>query len=127
MTFEDYVDWTQVNDKLIEGHEAWVTVYVDDLAEDSYLSASAPFPECAKIVKAQYLTPDAATVDQLTVMVKMPAGYDPANGDWWYARYERTGAVQLSAGKLPECIACHQQAAQTDYLFPVEVLAAAQE
>jgi len=83
-TFANYAAWTRVNPKPIEGHSAYVYIYVNDLARDTYLTASGKiFPACATIVKAQLAGPDSTEVTELTVMVKMPAGYDPENDDWW--------------------------------------------
>lgn len=126
-TFQDWREWTQVNAQPIEGHESWVTVYVNDLAEEAYLTASPPYPECSVIVKAQHLSETSSTVMRITVMVKMPAGYDPQNGDWWYGMYDPNGVEAEMEGKVPVCIACHMGAADTDYLFAAEVLAAAEQ
>ena len=60
-------------------------------------------------------------------MVKMPPGYDPENGDWWYASYDATGIKVSEQGRLAGCIPCHKQAARTDYLFAQDVLNAAKE
>lgn len=126
-TFQDWREWAQVNAQPIEGHESWVTVYVNDLAEEAYLTASPPYPECAVIVKAQYLSEASSTVMRITVMVKIPAGYDPQNGDWWYGMYDPDGVEAEMSGKVPVCIACHMGAADTDFLFAEEVLAAAEQ
>ena len=68
----------------------------------------------------------ATEVDRLTIMVKMPEGYDPEHGDWWYARYDPTGTEVINSGQLViDCRDCHSAASDTDYLFSIEVLAAA--
>jgi hypothetical protein len=129
-TFEDWRDWTPVTAKpvLSEGHgDVWVGIYVNALAEDTYMSAGAPFPVCAKIVKAKYSDATGRSVDNLTVMVKQPPGYDPENGDWWYAQFDGAGDRAWRRGKLQDCIACHEDAAATDYLFSEAVLKAAQD
>ena len=99
-----------------------VSIYVDDRAKDKYLSASSPFPVCAKIAKAQVAELDPSFVRGFFVMVKMPAGYDPEHGDWWYAMFDGTGSVSRQTGKLEACIACHTQAAEADYVFAKQVL-----
>jgi hypothetical protein len=130
-TFEDWDSWAKVNPTpiLSEGHSnSYVDIYVDDLARTTYFAATAPYPECARIVKAKLRAETAPEVVSLTVMVKMPAGYDPENNDWWYGKYDVTGTKTiLSAGKRSDCIACHLQAAVTDYLFSEEVLAASND
>ncbi len=130
MTFETWMDWRKVTPKPIrsKGHNNnWVSIYVDELAEDTYLSAGAPYPECAKIVKPIYNDAEGESVRKLTIMVKMAPGYDPENGDWWYASGDETGTRVGQQGRLDGCIPCHKQAAETDYLFSKEVLDAAKE
>lgn len=134
--FEDWQSWTKVNPTplLSEGHKdrgvaPFVDVYVDDLAKTTYLTSSAPFPECARIVKAKYTDESATEVARLAIMVKMPSGYDPENNDWWYARYDTTGTQAItSPGKMwSDCAYCHRQASGTDYLFSEDVMAAVNE
>jgi hypothetical protein len=130
MNFENWSEWTKVNPKPLnsEGHgEKWVDVYVDDLAESIYGSASAPYPECAKIVKPEFTDASRTDILRLGVMVKMPPGYDPENGDWWYAAYNSLGTKAQLKGKIDFCIACHKEAAETDYLFSEDVMEAVQE
>ena len=79
MTFEDWMDWRKVTPKPVRstGHNNnWVGIYVDELAEDTYLRAGAPYPECARIVKPIYNDADGKSVRKLTIMVKMAPGYD---------------------------------------------------
>ena len=57
MTFEGWREWTQVTSKPVvsEAHSNnWVGIFVDELAKTTYLSAGAPYPGCAKIVKPIY-------------------------------------------------------------------------
>lgn len=121
--FADYASWTKVNPKPIKGHEVYVNIYVDDAAKDIYLAASGEmFPECAAIVKTHLIGADSETVTAVTVMVKMPAGYDPEHNDWWWGMYDKDGKVAEMSGKVPVCIACHQPAAATDYVFSQKVM-----
>lgn len=125
MTFENWMDWRKVTPKPVKskGHSYnWVGVYVDELAEDIYISAGAPYPECARIVKPIYNDTEGKSVRKLTIMVKMAPGYDPQNGDWWYASYDATGTKVIEQGRLDGCIPCHKQASKTDYLFSKDVL-----
>jgi hypothetical protein len=130
LTFEGWQNWRQVTAKPVQsaGHSNnWVGIYVDALALKTYLSAGAPYPPCARIVKPIYEDSSGATVRKLTVMVKMPPGYDPENGDWWYANTDPVGTQIYLQGRLQGCIPCHKQAAETDYLFSKEVLEATKE
>ena len=125
MTFEDWREWTNVtpNPVVSKGHGGnWVGVYVDEVAKETYLAATGPYAECAKIVKPIYADSSGAEVLKLTIMVKMAPGYDPEDADWWYGKYDATGTSAMAQGKLPGCIICHRQAADTDYLFSKEVV-----
>ncbi len=122
-TFTDYATWTKVNPRPIQGHSVYVNIYVNDLARDTYISASGKkFPTCATIVKAHLAGANSTEVTALTVMVKMPAGYDPENNDWWWAMYDSTGKLAESSGKLLACSSCHQPAANSDFVFSEKVM-----
>jgi hypothetical protein len=130
LTFENWEEWTLITPKPVisEGHgNSWVKVYVNELAEDTYLSAGAPYPECAKVVKPLYSDAEGTRVDKMTIMVKMATGYDPENSDWWYALSNGPGTFLIEQGRVDNCILCHKEAAETDYLFSKEVLNAAKE
>jgi len=126
MSFEGWEHWRQITDKPIasKGHNNnWVGIFVDRLARDTYLSAGSRYPVCARIVKPVYTNKAGAVVRRITVMVKLPPGYDPENGNWWYGVFDKTGTTAIKQGRLVEdCIACHEQAAERDYLFSAEVL-----
>jgi hypothetical protein len=88
----------------------------------------APYPECAKIVKSHYFDVEGTQIDSLTVMVKMPSGYDTENGNWWYGMYDKSGTIAKKQGRLfSACISCHRGAAKTDYLFSEEVMSEVHE
>ena len=128
--FEDWPNWTRINDDLLhsEGHRnSWVDIFVNDLAEDTYLSAAAPYAECSIVVKLVYSGEHRDRLSGIAVMVKMPAGYDPDNGDWWYGKLDYTGKYVILQGVLEDCIQCHQGASETDYMFSRDVLQAASE
>lgn len=117
--FEDWKQWAKLTPEPVRSHghaNSWVDIYADELARETYLSAGSPYPECAKVVKAQYFGKGAETVRKLTIMVKMPAGYDPDHADWWYGIAGPGGSLKRE-GKLYECISCHRQVKQTDYMF----------
>ena len=130
LSFEGWKNWLQVTQKpvmsIAHGNN-WVRIFVDALARDTYLSAGAPYPECAKIVKPIYYDAEGQLVRKLTIMVNMPAGYDPENGDWWYATSDPSGTKIEPKIRRAACIVCHEQAAETDYLFSKDVLEAAKE
>ncbi len=64
----------------------------------------------------------------VTVMFKREAGYDPENGDWFWAKYLPNGdldknpkgmplAGRVAKGKSQGCIACHTGAPGKDMVF----------
>ena len=121
--FASYTTWTKINPKPIKGHEVQVNIYVNDLAKDVYLSASGEtFPECAMIVKTHLESAESENVTAVTVMVKMPTGFDPENNDWWWGMYDKDGKVAEMSGKVPVCVACHKPAAAADYVFSQKVM-----
>lgn len=60
------------------------------------------------------LLPDAKP-ELLTVMIKRPKGFDPANGDWQFA-VVKSGHAPETEG-LKHCQGCHQRQKKTDYVF----------
>lgn len=54
---------------------------------------------------------------QATVMAKFDAGFNPEAADWWWGRFDPTGALAES-GVVGYCIACHEgnSLQKTDYL-----------
>ncbi|MFG0284023.1 MAG: cytochrome P460 family protein [Phycisphaerales bacterium JB039] len=77
-------------------------------------------PAGSVLVKENY-GPDGGELVAITIMQKID-GFDPDNGDWFYAKYGAEGAIarqagQLVAGKVQSCIECHETAAGDDYIF----------
>ena len=64
----------------------------------------------------------AENLDNITVMFKREAGYDPANQDWFWAMYMPDGMVgemggMMVAGMAEGCSGCHAAAPGGDYLY----------
>ena len=130
LTFEDWQQWAAITPKPVRSHghsNNWVDIYTNKLAEKTYRAASSPYQTCAKIVKPIYTDSTGRTIRKLTIMVKMPPGYDSENADWWYGVYDASGTDMKRQGKLMDCIPCHKQAAETDYLFSKEVMSVSGE
>ena len=121
IAFEDWRQWAKTTPEPYFSREhgyRWVTIYFDDLAGTSDHSISAPFAVCAKIIKVHFTSVTGATPRKLFLMAKMPAGFDPDHGDWWYGNYNHTvGPAMIEQGAVEACIACHQRASGTDYVF----------
>jgi cytochrome P460 len=130
LTFSEWEDWQQITRKPVKSAAQgnnWVGIFVNELALSVYLNAGPLYPECAAIVKPIYADPDGQLVKKLTIMAKMPAGFDDQNGNWWYASSEPSGTRVIPKVQRSECIACHEQAVDTDYLFSEDVLEAIKE
>lgn len=118
----DYRSWEQVGkwtskpvESPVHTGAPWVIAYYDDalVAWDGKGEA----PDGATSVKEQWDEQAGAgsdPVDLWTVMRKRE-GFDPDNGDWFWAWYDADGSVH-SAGRIDLCLECHQSAA-TDYVF----------
>lgn len=130
MTFKGWESWEAITVRPVISYahgENWVGIFANALGAATYKAAAAPFPECSAIVKAIYTDMDGTYVRKLTVMVKMPAGYDPDHGDWWYGDTDSTGTIITEGGRREDCMSCHEVALQTDYVFSDDVLETVRE
>jgi len=100
-------------------HGALIKTYVNTTAAKN-LSDSA---NGSVIVKENY-SPDKKLM-AITVMQRAK-GFDPANGDWYYAKYMPNGQIAKTppemksmpiAGKFSMCIQCHNEAGGNDHLY----------
>ncbi len=121
IAFEDWRQWAKTTPEPYFSREhgnRWVTIYFDDLADTSDQSISAPYAVCAKIIKVHFTDISGATPRKLFLMTKMPAGFDPDHGDWWYGNYNHTvGPAIIEQGAIEACIDCHKKASSLDYVF----------
>jgi len=118
--FSGWDGWTKMSTSrhLSKGHgKSWVEVFVAPEIADTYRAATGPYPEGAKIVKAQYATEDSTEVQKITVMAKMTDDYDSENGNWYYGVFDASGSKAMMEGKLEGCIDCHDSASEKDYAF----------
>lgn len=67
------------------------------------------------VLKENYRSQDPGSLDSLTVMKRIE-GFDPENGDWFWARYTPSGKL-THAGKVAMCSDCHFDAGGDDFLF----------
>jgi hypothetical protein len=58
---------------------------------------------------------DRAIQNGVGGMVKRSPGFDPAHGDWEYLYFD--DATKIESGRMTSCIACHEAAKNTDYIF----------
>ncbi len=96
-----------------EPHGAFLTTYVNDRAHSAIAGKKGAIPARSIIVKENY---DAdKNLDSLTVMYKV-AGYNPEDGDWFWAKYQPDGTIDLE-GKLAGCIECHGKMRDNDFIY----------
>lgn len=122
---EGYHGWTRLNAQrnfIESAHASPKDVYVNDVGRDAALTSSFPFPEGTVLVK-ESLNPDTLAVAAITAMRKV-AGFDPDNGDWQYAMFERQDDGTFSGMWVDTghdmhamCVGCHTGAAGNDYAF----------
>jgi hypothetical protein len=67
---------------------------------------------------------DGGVVTEMTVLVKGPAGYNPAIGDWWWGVTDGNGSPLsedggVLVGRLTQCYSCHLPRSGEDFLFGV--------
>ena len=130
MSFKGWLEWEAITDRPVISYahgENWVGIYVNNIGAETYKAAAAPFPVCSTIVKAIYTDIEGSAVQKLTAMVKMPPGYDPEHGDWWYGDTDSTGTVILNGGPREDCRSCHEVATETDYAFSDDVMETVRE
>lgn len=101
-------------------HPVAKDVYLDEAAMAAARGASFPYAEGSTLVKER-MDPATLVVTTLYAMRKV-AGFDPENGDWQYAVFEREGAGAFGGGWLSAenagmCVGCHVGAAENDYTF----------
>lgn len=92
-------------------HGDYVVTYINDLAQSN--QASPPFGSI--LVKENYGSEDESSLDSYTVMKRIE-GYDPENGDWFWARFSSKGKLTHS-GKVSMCSDCHFDAGDDDFVF----------
>lgn len=113
--WEDWASWPG-HEGVREGqapHGPNHRIFVNKTLLSSLPSASRRAPPGAIIVKENM---DAdRKVTAITVMAKVE-GYDPPNGDWFWARYDLAGKAGVS-GKAAGCIACHAGMKDNDYVI----------
>lgn len=67
------------------------------------------------LVKENYGSQDRSSLESYTVMQRVE-GYDPENGDWFWARWSADGEL-THAGKVGMCYDCHFDAQGDDFVF----------
>lgn len=123
-TFSEWPQQIKLNKERLEseGHNAFVDIYVNKIAEATYKTRGKLFPVGSISYKPLFYDATKKVPSMLVVMKKMPKGYDPKNQDWWYGVYDVAGKKGYYQGRINSCIKCHAQVAETDYLFTQTVM-----
>lgn len=114
---DPYTQWGQFPDHegMQEGnapHGQWHEVYINDQTG----IPGHPKGDGSVIVKENYGA--EKTLKAITVMYKVE-GYNPAAGDWFWAKYGPKGEVLVS-GRPNGCIACHTASRDNDFIMVSE-------
>lgn len=113
---QDYKKLKAINDTLEPSniHGSFVKTFLDVSAFEQYQTKSFPYADQTLSFKESYSAKDGA-VNRLYMMKKIK-GYDPDNGDWYYAVMSTEG-VASQQGKVSFCISCHASAKDKDYIY----------
>ncbi len=104
-------------------HGAFVRFYLNRAAREEAANPGDQY----MVVKENYREAESDALDSITVMRRI-AGYNPAEGDWFFAKFELDGTLSTNPAGVPlagrvgkggdsGCIPCHRGAEGNDYLF----------
>ena len=125
---QGYASWGQVDPWIGiqpsgRAHGAYVQNWFNDAAEANH---GGTIPDGGIAVKENYETADGREPIAIFVMYKVE-GYDPDNGDWFYARYAPDGTVDVAGQDAGSCAGCHNDGADVDRLLTASDEPAADE
>ena len=96
-------------------HGAYLRLYGNDIAIVSAKEAEdLPMPNGAILIMEDFAK-DKTTLLSLTVMYKVE-GYNPQEGDWFWASYNSHGQAAES-GKVQSCMECHRAQSLHDWRY----------
>ena len=93
-------------------HGKYHEVYVNSVYRQALPIKERVAPEGSIVVKKNFNAEKKHT--NFTIMAKV-RGFDPENGDWFWAMYEAGGKVRGS-GKMKGCLDCHSGVKDNDFL-----------
>ncbi|MFM8571689.1 MAG: cytochrome P460 family protein [Pirellula sp.] len=96
--------------------KAFCHVYVNEIALRTMQAGKGEYPEGSWLIKSKLATRKSTKAELLTVMQKMPAGYDPQHGDWKYSVIDGRTQREIASGRIESCIDCHASYQSTDYV-----------
>jgi hypothetical protein len=94
-----------------------VQIWYSANVRDGLAGTSFAVPEGTVAIKT-FDNDGTEGIDGIAVMVKKPAGFDPAHHDWHYEMRDPNGGLMSDPppGPIDMCIGCHRECAQKDYL-----------
>lgn len=96
----------------------FVKVYVNDIGADALFNEPDPiYPVGTVIVKQKSSGLDVEFADNLGIMIKREAGFNPTGGDWEYIYWESGESFQSTNSDLSHCQECHVTEAEDDSVF----------
>jgi len=124
----EYRSWKRFNSapylSVAHGNH-YLNNYANRLAEKyGRYEGAGEFPVGAIIAKDSFSMTQVGSIvlGPLFLMEKMPAGFNPAGGDWKYAMIMPNGTYRGATGgphaeRVRYCIGCHLNVERQDYLF----------
>lgn len=124
-----YMDWTRYSSapyKSVTHGRTYLHNYANDIARAyGRYEKAGTLPVGSVLAKDSFMVNAAGEIlpGPLSLMEKMPAGFNPASGDWRYTHILPDGSVLgITNGENAEhvtyCVPCHQKAgAGRDHLF----------
>jgi hypothetical protein len=113
---------TQDDENLAESVHGglWLKVYVNSLGLAAMQqNGERQFPVGTVIVKEKLLKAEDTSPFAVGMMIKRPAGSNPASEDWEFLYQERAKPLARGETQLPNCQACHSSQQETDSVFTV--------
>ena len=100
-----------------------ILIYMNPPAADAFGTNAVSFPVGSVIVKQKTILGYTHNNGKwardadcgVGGMVKRPAGYDPAHGDWEYFYFE--DPKKIESGRISSCVQCHDAAREKDHVF----------
>ena len=80
-----------------------------------------------QLSREQVLSDPEQYPESITVMYRREQGYDPANQNWFWGKYNPDGSLQTTpegmplAGRAAGCINCHSAAEGGDYVYSYDL------
>lgn len=101
----------------------YINVYVNEIGLAAMtLEKNPKFPKGSLIIKEKFNPNSANTeIELYTIMLKRKTGYNPKCGDWEFISVDGN-LKEHAAGKLENCMGCHQSVPETDFVFREEYL-----